>query len=286
MIKTNHKYSSYNNIILYYPISNIPTQFLTTDVVTKLNNIYGLSGDLTNTSISFSLTFIGATYINEVKKICYDTFNIIDKYSVISNFNIDSYQKDLSINIIISWSSSNTNAYQSATNILKNLSTTIINTLILAFNNMILINPYLQPMILSLNVPPNITFIHNNYDGINNQIIIDTVGLYDHIGIILNDQDDNSYSQFLPELNTNNTFILPNINPSTNIIIVSLFSINYKKLYTYTQKSSLILINGGNNKTYYITNTNSFTIPSASAIDNYTGEPTTVPITINYKFIF
>ena len=243
----NNKYFIYNDIIINYK----KQQVITDNTITKLKQIYGCFGDLTNFSISFSLTFVGLGYNNitsSVIDIISSALNKIDNTntSVISIFLPDKLQYNINVFINISWSNTNNkianyNAYNYSTIFLSNLDKFINNILtnlqplfIHISNFNVLLNPLIKPICLSRNVPPVIISIDSsNYNKSTNMctIIVYTVGLYNNMGIIINNQSDDCYFQYKP---INNIFNIP-INPILNTIIVSLFDINYKKINTFIQ---------------------------------------------------
>ena len=317
----NYKYLKYSDKILRSVRDDISggygtyTQHLTNTKIIKLKRIYGINGDLTNTNVCFLLNFPTTNYYN-ITTSTLSSFNQIiknfDSTAIISTFNTNNQkQVETNINIyfVISWDINDTNALTKANSLINHLSTiisSIASNLTSPLNNVQIDNSVIPLSIIS-NALPTINYITTTYTSSSNStaITVYTIGLYDHIAIKTDNQDDSCYIR-LRNVNQRST-TLSNINPSINIIIVTLFSPSYTQLYQYIQLPSTYLqqTQGANGDVYntvlnsYLTlnmTSSSFTIANQNdfilTMNNATkGYTTLLGITsgstiINYNVIF
>jgi hypothetical protein len=229
--------------------SDLYTHNLTPFTQQNLKDIYGGNGDVTNISSSFLLKFPNAKFSDitqnaALKGQILSVFKSQDTTGVLSTFKIDTSspnESELSIYINISWESSDGSAETQA-----NALTTAVknsNTLTNLFAALPVSSPFdVVELDSSLDAITIDTFVTSTIHSLvttynsgpdNTDIEIKTVGLYDHIGVKINSEDDNSYRRL--RSNAVKTINIADINPDEDIIIATLFDKDYKKLYTSIQ---------------------------------------------------
>lgn len=202
---------------------------------------------MSNISASFSLKFPTAKYSDFVqhkslKGQVLSIFKDYDSTSVLSTFEVDTsapYETELSIYVTISWETSDVDAEAKANSLIEKVKSS--SELASLFTNVsppfdtVLLDTTLEPLTVDMFVTSTIHSLVTTYDSSNDDtdIEVKTVGLYDHIGIKINTEDDNKYRR----LRTNGvkTINIVGIDPTEDVIIATLFDKDYKKLYTSIQ---------------------------------------------------
>ena len=236
--------------------SNLYTQLLSNDLTKRLKRIYGGNGDISNISASFLLKFPNAKSSDISKNLALKeqityVFKQQDSTGVVTTFELDTVAPndgELCIYVNISWESSNGDAETHADALIKVIKNNTLLTNIFAtlpvqspFNivqldlslDTIIVNAFVTSTIHSL-----IT-IYNNSVPSNTNIEIKTIGLYDHIGVKINSEDDNSYRRL--RTNSVKTINIADIDPRYDVIIATLFNKDYKKLYTFIQSPTVFI---------------------------------------------
>ena len=236
--------------------SNLYTQLLSNDLTKRLKRIYGGNGDVSNISASFLLKFPNAKSSDISKNLALKeqityVFKQQDSTGVVTTFELDTVAPndgELCIYVNISWESSNGDAETHANALIKVIKNNTLLTNIFAtlpvqspFNivqldlslDTIIVNAFVTSTIHSL-----IT-IYNNSVPSNTNIEIKTIGLYDHIGVKINSEDDNSYRRL--RTNSVKTINIADIDPRYDVIIATLFNKDYKKLYTFIQSPTVFI---------------------------------------------
>jgi hypothetical protein len=150
----------------------------------------------------------------------------------------------LSIYVTISWETSDVDAEVKADALIEKVKSSsglasLFTTLPVPapFDN-VLLDTSLEPLTIDMYVSSTIHSLVTTYNSgtDDTDIEIKTVGLYDHIGVKINTEDDNKYRR----LRTNGvkTVNIVGVDPSEDVIIVTLFDKDYKKLYTFIQTPS------------------------------------------------
>jgi hypothetical protein len=222
-------------------------QLLSNDTKRRIKNIYGGNGDITNISASFLLKFPNAKFSDisqnsALKGQILSVFKSQDSTGVLTTYELDTdapNESELSIYINISWEFSNSSADTSADALIivvKNsgMLTGIFDAFSYPFN-IVELNSSLEAIKVNGHVTSTIHSLVTVYNSGTDEIDIEvkTIGLYDHIGVKINSEDDNSYRR----LRTNGikTINITGVNPDDDVIIATLFNKDYKKLYTFIQ---------------------------------------------------
>lgn len=235
------------------------------DKIQTLKNIYGANGDVVNVSSSFLLRFPSAKKHN-VKKVLRDqvlaVFKAYDKTSVLSRFEVDTsqhYEDGVYIYLNVSWAGDDIDAVTKSDTLLNNIDAIIANmstTLPQPFNSVVL-STSLNPVTMKCFVLPTILSITTTYveDAHNTDVEVKTVGLYDHIGIKINTEDDNEFRRLRNQQITtaaeyydlsnpggyDNILNIVGVDPTEDTFIATLFDNDYKKLYTSIQTPTIYI---------------------------------------------
>mgnify|MGYP000058903517 CR=1 FL=1 len=306
-------------------------QYLPRNKTQQLKQIYGANGDVANVSSSLLLRFPSAKKHN-VKNVLRDqvlaTFKAYDKTSVLSTFEVDTsqhYEDGVYIYLNVSWAGDDTDAETKSDTLLNNVDAIIANmstTLPQPFNSVVL-STSLNPVTMKCFVLPTILSITTTYveDAHNTDVEVKTVGLYDHIGIKINKEDDNEFRRLRNQQITtaaeyydlsnpggyDNILNIVGVDPTEDTFIATLFDNDYKKLYTSIQTPTIYMqqTQGTNGELFNETvegsitldmNYNDFTAESQSdfidTMNSETGGDTTIVNTsegsliIEYRVIF
>lgn len=235
------------------------------DKIQTLKNIYGANGDVVNVSSSFLLRFPSAKKHN-VKKVLRDqvlaVFKAYDKTSVLSRFEVDTsqqYDDGVYIYLNVSWAGDDADAEIKSDTLLKNIESLIVNmstTLPQPFDNVVL-STSLNPVTMICFVQPTILSITTTYaeDTHNTDVEVKTVGLYNHIGIKINKEDDNGFRRLRNQQITtaaeyydmsnsggyDNIINIAGVDPTEDTFIATLFDNDYKKLFTSIQTPAIYI---------------------------------------------
>ena len=251
------RYFNYNNKVLTRTRDDTTGNYLIfkqhlSNNKTKLKNIYGGNGDISNISASFLLKFPNAKYSDfkqnkTLKGQLFSTFKSFDSTGVLSIFELDTSapnDTELSIYVAVSWEANDVDAETKANALIATVTnstdlTNLFTTLPVSspFDTVVL-DTSLEPLTIDMYVSSTIHSLVTTYNSgaKNTDIEIKTVGLYDHIGVKINTEDDNQYRR----LRTNGikTVNIDGVDPSEDVIIATLFDKDYKKLYTIIQSPS------------------------------------------------
>lgn len=215
----------------------------------QLKNIYGGNGALSNISASFLLKFPTAKYSDfkqnrSLKGQLLSTFKSFDSTGVLSTFEVNTCapnEMELSIYVTISWETSDVDAEVKADALIEKVKsssglTSLFTTLPVPapFDNVIL-DTSLEPLTIDMFVSSTIHSLVTTYNSgtDNTDIEIKTVGLYDHIGVKINAENDNQYRRL--RINGVKSLNIAGVDPTEDVIIATLFDKDYKQLYTLIQ---------------------------------------------------
>lgn len=240
-------------------------QYLPRNKTQQLKTIYGTNGDVTNVSSSLLLRFPSAKKHN-VKRVLREqvlaAFKAYDKTSVLSTFEVDTsqhYEDGVYIYLNVSWAGDDIDAVTKSDTLLNNIDAIIANmstTSPQPFNSVVL-STSLNPVTMKCFVLPTILSITTTYveDAHNTDVEVKTVGLYDHIGIKINTEDDNEFRRLRNQQITtaaeyydlsnpggyDNILNIVGVDPTEDTFIATLFDNDYKKLYTSIQTPTIYI---------------------------------------------
>lgn len=234
-------------------------QYLPRDKTQQLKQIYGANGDVANVSSSLLLRFPSAKKHN-VKNVLRDqvlaALKAYDNTSVLSTFEVDTsqhYDDGVYIYLNVSWAGNDSDAETKSGMLLNNIDAIIAimsSTLPQPFDSVVL-STSLIPVTMKCFVLPTILSITTTYieDAHNTDVEVKTVGLYDHIGIKINKENDNGFRRLRNQQMTtpaeyydmsnsggyDNILNIVGVDPTEDTFIATLFDNDYRKLYTSIQ---------------------------------------------------
>jgi hypothetical protein len=189
-------------------------------------------------------------------------FKAYDNTSVLSTFEVDTsqhYEDGVYIYLNVSWAGNDTDAETKSDTLLNNVDAIIANmstTLPQPFDSVVL-STSLNPVTMKCFVLPTILSITTTYveDAHNTDVEVKTVGLYDHIGIKINKEDDNGFRRLRNQQITtaaeyydlsnpggyDNILNIVGVDPTEDTFIVTLFDNDYKKRYTSIQTPTIYM---------------------------------------------
>ncbi len=253
-VNDTYRYFSYKNKIFSRKRNHSSGQYaLYTQQITnqekQLKNIYGGNGDISNISASFLLKFPTATYSDflatrSLNGQVLSMFKRFDTTSVLSTFEVDTSaqnETELSIYVTISWETDDADAETKSDSLLATVKnstelTNLFSSLPVPspFDNVVL-DTSLDALTVDMYVPTTIHSLVSTYNSSTDDTDIEVkiVGLYDHIGVTINTEDDNKYRRL--RSNSVKSITMTGVDPYEDVIISTLFDKDYKRLYTLIQ---------------------------------------------------